>query len=112
MERAKQSPITYLTKYLNTSRYSGDFDLLTRTTARENNNVARPSQFSNTNMFRRAKSSEWDRDVLNNNISELRSVLTTSPDAILGLPANKLSLFVIPSVMSAGLNLKKSIKFV
>ena len=70
----ESSPITYLAKYLNTSRYSGDFDLLTRTTARENNNVTRPSQFSNTNMFRRAKSSEWDRDVLNNNISDLRSV--------------------------------------
>ena len=55
-------------------RYSGDFDLLTRTAARENNNVGRTSQFSNTNMFRRAKSSEWDRDVLNNNISDLRSV--------------------------------------
>ena len=41
---------------------------------RENINTHRAGQFTNTNMFRRAKSSEWDRDVLNNNISDLRSV--------------------------------------
>ena len=41
---------------------------------RENINTPRAGQFTNTNMFRRAKSSEWDRDVLNNNISDLRSV--------------------------------------
>ena len=50
-------------------RYSGDFDLITRTATRDNNNGPRNTT---TNMFRRAKSSEWDRDVLNNNISDLR----------------------------------------
>ena len=68
-------PKTEVSRHSVIQRYSGDFDLLTRTAARENNiNAPRTSQFSNTNMFRRAKSSEWDRDVLNNNVSDLRSV--------------------------------------
>ena len=50
-------------------RYSGDFDLITRTAARENR---QSNVMTNTNMFRRAKSSEWDRDVLNNNVKDLR----------------------------------------
>ena len=70
----RMRPKTEVSRHSVIQRYSGDFDLLTRTAARENNNnAARTSQFSNTNMFRRAKSSEWDRDVLNNNISDLRS---------------------------------------
>jgi len=69
----RMRPKTEVSRHSVIQRYSGDFDLLTRTAARENNNnAARTSQFSNTNMFRRAKSSEWDRDVLNNNISDLR----------------------------------------
>ena len=70
----RMRPKTEVSRHSVIQRYSGDFDLLTRTAARENINVPRTSQFSNTNMFRRAKSSEWDRDVLNNNISDLRSV--------------------------------------
>ena len=71
----RMRPKTEVSRHSVIQRYSGDFDLLTRTAARENhNNAPRTSQFSNTNMFRRAKSSEWDRDVLNNNISDLRSV--------------------------------------
>ena len=47
---------------------------MTRTAGREQQ---RTNVLTNSTGFRRAKSSEWDRDVLNNNVKDLRSVYST-----------------------------------